>query len=171
MAEITKAFVKEGKTAEFSCPNCGCNNSVAIARLGRIFRVKVKCRCQHIFVIEINVREIFRKTVKLPARYQIDANEVGARALSGAKVNWESEPIPHRIFTGTVIDLSKRGIALQTAGKQQINKGDLIAVVFKLDNTAGTEIRQQYRVQNVGDNRVGCSIVGENKDINFYLLS
>ena len=171
MAEITKTFVKEGKTAEFPCPNCGCGNSVAIAKLGTIFRVKVKCRCQHIFVIEINVRGIFRKTVKLPASYHIEANEAGAKSPSGAKVNWETEHIPHRIFIGWVIDLSRRGIALQLAGKQHLRKDDLIVVVFKLDNTAGTEIRQQYRVQNVGDNRAGCSIVSDNKEINFYLLS
>ena len=171
MAEITKTYIREGKTAEFTCPGCGCANSVAIAKLGKIFRVKVKCRCQHVFVIEINVRGIFRKTVKLPASYYIEATVAAAQFPAGAKVHWESESIPHRIFNGTVIDLSKRGIAMQTAGKQHLAMGDLLVVVFRLDNTAGTEIRQRYLVQNIGENRVGCASVSENKEINFYLLS
>ena len=171
MTEITKTYVREGKTAEFACPNCGRGNSVAIAKLGSVFRVKVECRCQHVFVIEINVRGIFRKSVKLPASYHIETDAAGAGSPTGAKVHWESEHIPHRIFNGTVIDLSKRGLALQISGKPHLRQGDLIVVVFKLDNTAGTEIRQPYRVQNVGENRAGCSIVSENKEINFYLLA
>ena len=152
----------------FTCPGCTVEKKVSLKRLAGRHVVKVKCSCQNRFNLEINYRNRARRNVDIPAYWEKSAGEgpitIGTTSLSPLK-EFKNEPKENNC---RVVDLSKAGIAIKTDCGFDIVKGDIIKVLFNLDDIAETEIYQDYKVMNVIPKRFGCSIIGTNIHLDFY---
>jgi len=161
-----KAFVTDDRNVIINCPECHVSTKVPLVNFGSRHRCRVKCVCGHVFVVEVNYRDTFRKCVDLPGHYVIIHAKTG-----GAKVNWESEVIEGKVPNCRIVDLSRSGIGFVTTDRQKIAVDDIIRLCFKLDNSAATEIVQECVVKHWRDNRVGCQMLSPNVKIGFFLLA
>ena len=167
--EIRTAEISDNKIY-FSCPGCGAETSAPVSRLHTRYRVKVTCACQHIYIVEINNRDRSRKRVNLPAHCMVlhrsnPSNILGQPISSGQKrLTIATDP------NAKIIDLSCEGLGLLSKENQLLEKGDVINLLFTLDNSTKTEIKQKYEVKNITSNRIGCSIIGDNFSLGSYLV-
>jgi hypothetical protein len=115
--------------------------------------VLVKCRCGNQFETLLEVRQYYRKTVKLLGQY---TNLTSRR--SGQMI---------------VENISQMGIGFQAMGVAYFEKEDLLKVSFELDNSKRSEIVLKGAVRHFHKNFVGCKIleIPEGRtELGFYLL-
>jgi len=61
----------------------------------------------------------------------------------------------------TVRDLSRAGLKIELRSKADMNVGDKIFVVFRLDNEEQTTVRKEVIIRNIIENINGLSVGGE----------
>ena len=168
--DTTKAVIDgEKSTADINCPRCKKVSRVSLAQLGRKHRCKVKCSCTNIFMAELEFRDKYRKRVDFQGYYDILEREQGILE-DGADVRWESVHINRKVPNCLIIDLSRGGIGFITLDDQNLRKGDIVHIKFRLDNDSEEEMALTCQVRHVTDSFVGTKLVRENKKLGFYLL-
>ena len=146
-------WVGDNNRASIICPKCRFETNIDATRFKNTQRrVKAKCRCGETFRFIIEFRTQYRKDVRLPGEYSIQAK--------GEK--------------GEIIikDLSLAGIKFESFRPHKISIDDTLEVSFKLDNPSKKEIRKIVKVIWV-DNRIVGAQFNEKKlyqkDLGFYL--
>lgn len=153
----TRAILAEDHTIAFDCPNCRLRTKVALDKVGHTYHCQVKCSCGNIFAAEIELRERTRRQLDLPGSYTVVGRETAAPAAPEAG-------------SCRIIDLSRTGLAFLTGDGKQLSPGETVRVSFQLDDPEATEIVQECEVRHFKENFVGCRLLTENGDLEYYLL-
>lgn len=148
--------VGENGKASIVCQKCGIEhliNPKDDALLRGLFWLR--CKCGHTSLCRIEQRRHFRKKVDLKGTYINRRTGVEDYTL--------------------IEDISLGGISLVPfKGKHPIVEGDILNVVFNLDDEQRTVINRMVRVKNVYPEKVGCEFLEiplYDKELGFYLLS
>ena len=148
----TRAFVTEQGSATIVCPNCEITKNITVADYrGNKHSIKIRCRCQQTFTIDLEFRQFHRKPTDLVGFYEISSGD-GGRAV--------------------IKDLSKNGLGFMVSGAHNVRVGQKILVNFALDDQKGTTLKKMTVVRSVDDNRIGCEFRKDQafeKDLGFYL--
>ena len=167
--KIAAAILKDDETVDIICPKCDMVTRIPHARLPGRFLSRIKCRCRHSFIIKVEHRDKFRKKVNFPGFYEL-AETDNPELKAGANVRWESVHIDRKIPTCLVTDLSRHGIGFVIIDHRSLNEGDIVDLTFNLDDSNETKIEQRCKVERVNEKQVGCSLIGNNVKLGFYLL-
>ncbi len=148
-----KTFVSENGLAAITCPNCGITKQVPVADYrGSKQKLKVRCRCQQTFTVQLEFRQFHRKHTELSGIYEILSDSGGGRAA--------------------IKDLSKNGIGFMVSGVHNVRVGQHLSINFSLDDQKQTPLQKQAVVRSVKKNRIGCEFKKDQafeKDLGFYL--
>ena len=112
---IQKVFLTKSGKAEFSCPKCSKRKQMDISRFINVdkeIRLKITCKCSHIFSVAIERRKHLRKNVH----------------LSGILIAGTQQ------FPIIVMDISKLGLKIKTKKVLNLNIDDKISIKFALDD-------------------------------------
>ena len=150
-----KAFVKDDSQATIVCPACSSAKTISVEAFRHKQHVlKVKCKCDYSFSLQLEFRQFFRKDTDLQGVY-----DAKPPARGGGIVN--------------VINLSLQGACFEARGVHGIKVGQKGSIVFTLDNRKETVLYRQVIIRSVDRNRIGCEFVEErafDKELGFYLL-
>ena len=134
---ITKVFVNEQKQATIQCPACTKARIIDASHLINTHkRLKVRCKCGHVFKCQLEFREYFRKEVNLYGRY------VHKRKGFRGEVN--------------VKNISMAGIGFDCLKAHQIKPGDLLEVHFTLTDANQSRVSLDVAVRSVRDHYIGA---------------
>ena len=162
-------FIKKDKTPTVVCPNCrNCKNIPFQAVIGK-HRFKAKCSCGTLFGVKLEFRGKFRKETDLEGFFvqeEFKDSRLGNIRIDSSSSNPQS-------VNCRVKNLTANGLGFTTDYRHNIEPGNLLRIVFTLDNSAQTMIMKDLVVRHVRDNYVGCEFVDDDKGdtaIGFYLL-
>ena len=148
-----RAFVSENGMATISCPNCMMTKQVAVAGYqDKQHSLKVRCKCQQTFTVNLEFRQQHRKNTELRGIYDILNDSGGGRAV--------------------IRDLSRNGIGFTVSGVHNIRVGQRVMINFALDDNKQTELTKQAVVKAINMNLIGCEFQKDQafeKDFGFYL--
>lgn len=147
-------YVDENEKAALHCPTCRFEKIVeASAFRGVKTSLRVKCKCGAVFKGLFEYRRTYRKRVKLEGRYVILT-----RQQQGSM---------------TVEDLSLGGVAFCAPEDHPIKPGDVLEIIFTLDNAWSTRITKQVEVLSVDGVHIGakfCKVLERDPDLGLYLM-
>lgn len=150
-----KSFVKSDDEAMIVCPICDTAKAISVAQFRhRLHLIKVKCKCGHIFKVNLEFRRHFRKPTELEGTYDLTPP-----ALGGGKTK--------------VVNLSLSGACFEVRGIHDMKIGQQGSLVFTLDNRKETVLFKTVIIKTITGNLIGCEFVDNRafeKDLGFYLL-
>lgn len=143
----------EGKGL-ITCPFCGFGKVFDFKnKIPSIRKACVRCKCGKKFQTFLEVRQHYRKSVKLTGEY---TNTTSMR--SGRMI---------------VEDISQAGIGFRVAGFECFREDDLVKTTFRLDDKLKSGIALSGAVKQIRENFIGCRIthISEGqRAFGFYLL-
>lgn len=152
--QMQKSFVKSNDEATIVCPECNSTKIIAVRQFRqRLHMLKVKCRCGHVFKVQLEFRRHYRKPTDLLGTY-----EAQPPAISGGKAK--------------VINLSLSGACFELRGTHDLKCGQRGTLVFTLDNRKSTELTKTVYIRVINGNRIGCEFIEDRafeKELGFYL--
>ncbi len=150
-----KAFVKADDEAMIVCPECDSAKAISVSQFRhRLHLIKVKCRCGHLYKVQLEFRRHFRKDTDLEGTYELKPPAVG-----GGKIR--------------IKNLSLDGACFEVRGIHDLKIGQQGSLVFALDNRQETVLFKTVIIRTVMENRIGCEFVQDRafeKELGFYLL-
>jgi predicted Zn finger-like uncharacterized protein len=150
-----KSFVKSDNGAMIVCPECDTGREISAAQFRhRLHLIKVKCKCGHVFKVNLEFRRHFRKPTELEGTYDLTPPAVG-----GGKIK--------------ITNLSLSGACFEVRGIHDIKSGQEGSLVITLDNRKETVLFKKVMIRTVTANSIGCEFVQDRafeKELGFYLL-
>ena len=140
MAE--KIFLTNNAEAVFLCPECGKAKRMDFEKfidIDREIKLKVTCRCSHVFSAIIERRGNVRKNVRLPGGL-IDGNK--------------KYPI-------TIIDISRRNLKFRTKEILDLNIDDKVVVEFILDDTRRSKVSKDVIIRKIDKEYIGTEFLSQ----------
>ena len=140
-SKVAKTYVRPDNTAVLTCTHCGIQK-VVIADLfmGRKHKIKIKCSCQKVFIVNLEFRDRVRKKVHLRGTY----------------INHSQKECSGHLI---IQNISVTGLAFNTLDGRDFNVGDELIVELTLDDEYETEMRKEVIVMSVGPNSTRCEFV------------
>lgn len=156
MVKTTKAYVRDNGIATIVCPNCGITKNINSRQLkiGR-HTIKLRCKCNTVFAVQIDFRRSYRKPTNLPGTYTI---------LNGG----QGGGVIH------IRNISKGGIGFTVSGVHTLEKGQMIGVEFQLTDRNMTNLKKKASVVSIINNQIGCRFQADDeigKALGFFLQS
>lgn len=152
--QTQKSFVKSGDETTIICPQCNSAKIIAVRQFRqRLHMLKVKCRCGHIFKVQLEFRRHYRKTTDLPGVFE----SVQPTQNSGK---------------AKVINLSLSGACFEFRGTHDMKIGQKGTLVFTLDNRKASQLTKVVYIRSISGNRIGCEFLEDrafDKELGFYL--
>ena len=173
--DAVKFFVNQEGDVIVQCPLCENSKTVSVSSYkGKQFAMKVKCTCGHVFPINLDFREHYRKPTFLEGNYlKTNLNLESFYEKVPQKRNIPPDKKRNVINNCTVKDISVGGLGLDIWGDHTIEKGDHLFIKFILDNKKRSLIQCELTVRTVQNNYVGAEFKEKldfNPDLGFYLL-
>ena len=140
-SKVAKTYVRPDNTAVLTCTHCGIQKVVvADLFMGRKHKIKVKCSCQKVFIVNLEFRNRVRKQVHLRGTY----------------INHSQKDSSGHLI---IQNISVTGLAFSTLDGRDFNVGDELIVELTLDDEYGTEMKKEVIVRSVGQNSTRCKFV------------
>ena len=98
--------------------------------------MRIRCRCQWIFTIQLETRSFYRKAPRLQGRYV--------------------KPQRGDFELLTVEDISFTGIHFRTRFSHDLQVEDILHVTFVLDNSARSELTKAVTVKHINGRQIGA---------------
>lgn len=156
MADL-KVYVRDNDTATFVCPSCGAVKHFDAGRYRhQRHSLSVRCRCQHVFSVQLDFRRNFRKQTSLQGTYEI----ISEGGVGGGIIH--------------ISNISRGGIGFTVSGVHRIEKDQLLQIEFQLNDKNKTVLKKQAVVRAVEHNNVGCEFkcnAALDKALGFFLQS
>jgi hypothetical protein len=154
----TKVYVNNQYEATIVCEKCGkwrkkdVSSFISTKRL-----LKIKCTCDHVFDVFLEVRSFYRKATHLDGL----CVQIGDRK--------EKENL-------IIEDISQDGIKIRTRYKHDIKIGDVLTIIFVLDDTKHSAICKHVVVRYTDDRLIGTQFCASDayaykKEIGSYLMA
>jgi len=166
--EVQRVLIDQGGMALVRCPTCQREEVFSALRLRGKHRVKLKCRCESVFEVEMEFRQKHRKETDLDGLLSKCMQEG-----KWGKLIWESSESNLRPANCKIRNISVLGVGLVLSRKLKIKPGDRIRLEFRLDTPKSPEIRKEALVRHANGNYLGCEFLnGEKQDrtLGFYVL-
>ena len=170
-----KFFVNQAGNVIVECPQCENSKSISVAsHKGKQYAMKVKCPCGHIFPINLDFREHYRKPTLLEGNYR--KTNLNLESFYEKIPPTSNTHVPQQrnvIYNCTVKDISVGGLGLDIWGNHTIETGEHLFIEFILDNKKRSRIRCELIVRTVQNNYVGTEFKEKLDfipDLGFYLL-
>jgi hypothetical protein len=136
--KVPKTYVRPDNTAVLTCSHCGIQKVIlADSFKGHRHKLKVKCVCQNVFLVNLEFRSRVRKKTHLRGTY----------------INHSQDDSSGILF---VENISVTGLAFTRADVEKFQVGDELTVQFTLDDEHNTEVRKEVIVRDVRQNSIGC---------------
>jgi hypothetical protein len=154
----TKVYVNDKHEATIVCEKCGKWRNKNVSPFINANRpLKIKCNCEHVFNVFLEVRNFYRKDTHLNGVY----TKVGGRKYEEILI---------------IEDISQGGIRFQTKYKHDIKIGDVLRIKFALDNKQHSEICKHVLVRYIHDRCIGTQFCVSDtyaykKEIGSYLMA
>lgn len=157
-----RVFVREDGLVLLTCPHCGLQESVTMARFETLGNaLTVQCACRKRFAAVLEKRRSVRKAVQLDGYFTF-AGEHGPEDAKG------------NIWGPMVVkNLSKSGLCFYSPRVNLIHPGDLLMVRFNLNNSNKALIHKKAQVVSIHKNEVGCRFEGADEydiTLGFYFM-
>lgn len=156
-----KIFVPQSNAVAISCPGCGNNRLVSVAKFqGKKNRIRIKCSCAETFEVELDFRKDFRKSVSLEGSFKIlGLRKDFSRSTAGVVM---------------IKNISRGGVGFEVRGMHSIELGDTLELQFLLDDSKRTKIVKEVVVVSVNGDNIGSRYANREyieKGLGFYLMS
>lgn len=166
--QIEKVFVREEGTAAIRCPKCMMEKVVSAGKFRGKHKIKVKCTCESVFIVQFEFREKHRKETDLDGFIErlLEEGRWG-------KIIWQSTTANAQSVNCKIKNISVLGIGLTTFGKHDIKEGDHVKIEFTLDTPSASPIGKKAIVRGVKRNYIGCEFFETDKhdrQLGFYTL-
>ena len=152
---VSKCYLTPEGKGLITCPSCGFGKTLDFKDAIPANRsVKVRCKCGETFEGFLEIRQHYRKKVKLSGDYN------NLTSMRSGKM--------------TVENVSRWGIGFKVTGVEYFKEGDQLRDSFELDNSKRSRITATGSVKQVKRNFVGCHILGirqGEKELGFYLMA
>ncbi len=174
MDEI-KVFVSTANNAVIVCPRCGFRRSSQVAQFkGAKHTIKVRCTCNHHFVVHLDFRKNYRKATDIDASYlKKDVELAGYYVNLSRGDDWDAGQADKQAGNCKIRNISLGGIGLQPMGLHMIKEDDALRVRFCLDDAKRSLIDRNVLVVTVSKNLLGCRFtesMERDQALGFYLL-
>ena len=150
-----KIFVDNNNRATVICPVCGHSKQFDVTKFRNLNKtLRSRCKCGQSFFCTLEFRQNFRKKTKLSGHF-----------------TFLRDRFQHKIIVNNV---SQNGINFLMLTVYDIKIGDMLEVIFTLDNANKTVIRKQVEVKSANDRLIGCCFAGiqsYDKELGFYLMN
>jgi len=157
-SKVAKTYVRPDNTAVLTCTHCGIQK-VVMADLftGRKHKLKVKCSCQKVFIVNLEFRNRVRKKVNLRGTYINHSQKDSSGFL-------------------IIQDVSVTGLSFTSLDLKNFKVDDELRVEFTLDDEHRTEISKDIIVTDVRKKSVGCEYdsseeVAFGSPLGYYIMS
>ena len=151
---IEQVYVGEDGKATIVCAKCNRLKVVPTSHFKkRQHRIKVKCACSHIFIVNLDFRQAFRKPTSFTGIYLLFP------PVSGGGI-------------AQIHNISFKGISFEVRGIHAMDIGHKGCIDFTLDNKKLTHLKKEIIVRSVIGNRIGCEfnkVQAFEKDLGYYL--
>ena len=148
-----KIFVDKNNRATVICHSCGHTKQFDVTKFKNLNKtLRCRCKCGKLFSCTLEFRQHFRKKTNLSGHFIFLRNH-----------------LQHKII---VNNISYSGINFSMLTNCDIKIGDMLEVIFTLDDANKTVIRKQVEVKSANDRLIGCcftSTQSYDKELGFYL--
>jgi len=148
-----KIFVDKNNLATVICQSCGHAKQLDVTKFINLNKtLRCRCKCGKSFLCTLEFREYFRKKTKLSGHF-----------------TFLRDHLQHKIIVNNV---SHSGINFSMLTVCDIKIGDMLEVIFTLDDTNKTVIRKQVEVKSANNQLIGCCFTDTqsyDKELGFYL--
>ena len=161
-------FIKKGNSPTIVCPNCRNSKKISLQAVIGKHQIKVKCPCGTLFDVKLEFRGKFRKETDLEGFFVQESK--GSRL---GNIRMDSTSSNPQSVNCRVKNITANGLGFMANNRHSIEPGNLIRIVFTLDNSANTMIKKDLVVRHVRGNYIGCEFVDNDKGdtaLGFYLL-
>ncbi|MDL1962962.1 MAG: hypothetical protein LWW98_01270 [Deltaproteobacteria bacterium] len=150
-----KIFVDKNNLATVICHSCGHAKQLDVTKFINLNKtLRCRCKCGKSFLCTLEFREYFRKKTKMIGHF-----------------TFLRDRSQHKII---VNDVSRKGINFSMLTVCDIKIGDILEVIFTLDDTHKTVICKQVEVKSVHNRLIGCYFTCPqwyDKELGFYLMN
>lgn len=137
--KIVRCFVRPDNTTTIICPACNEPKTISVAAYKhKKHSINVRCKCKHVFTIQLDFRNVYRKMTTLPATYTNLSSQ-----------NQES-------FDIVITNISKGGLGFVAPYPQYIQKEQKLSIEFQLNDKQKTRLIKTVIVKNIKNDHVGC---------------
>jgi hypothetical protein len=149
-----KSFVENNQT-RIVCPFCATSKLLSVEKFRhKQHKLRVKCKCGHVFNIQLEFRRHHRKSTELEGAYGVTETSMGSGKIK-------------------VINLSLSGASFEMPGRHALQVGQKGILVFTLDDRKKTALKKKVVVRSIKGNIIGCEFIEDRafqKELGFYLL-
>ena len=136
-SKVPKTYVRPDNTAVLTCPHCKYQKVILANKFkGHNHKLKVKCRCQNVFMVFIEFRKRVRKKTFLRGTYINHSQKDSSGYL-------------------VIENISVTGVAISSVDVNKFKVGDELSLEFALDDEYGTEIKKEAIVRSVRQSIIG----------------
>jgi hypothetical protein len=136
--EIVKSYVRPDNTAVINCPNCKRQKELKVeAFTGSKSRLKIKCGCKKVFLVQLESRKRYRKRTN----------------LSGTYINHSQHNSSGKLY---VRNISVSGLEFTTMDIHTFKLEDELSITFTLDDEQRTEVTKDVIVRGLRKHAIGC---------------
>jgi hypothetical protein len=137
-----KIFLTKSGKAGISCPECGKTKLMDIERFShrdKEIRLKITCKCNHIFSVFLERRKYVRRGVNLP----------GVLIASKKK---------YSIF---IIEVSRLGLKIRTEKVLDLNPDDKVVIEFILDDAGRSRISKKVVIRKIDQQYINVEFLSQ----------
>ena len=153
-APITRTFVKDNDITTIVCPSCYSAKTTSVKQFrDQRLTLRVKCKCGHVFRVELEFRRQLRKNTELHGISKLHTSTFGDGDVK-------------------IVNLSLGGVGLEVEGIHNIRIGHKGTISFTLDDRKQSVIMRDIIVRSIQGNSIGCEFISDKayeKDLGFYL--
>ena len=140
-SNVPKTYVRPDNTAVLTCSHCGAQKVIlADTFQGYKHRLKVKCSCNEVFIVNLEFRNRIRRRTHLRGTY----------------INHSQDDKNGHLI---VKDVSVSGLSFTSLDIESVKVGDELKVDFTLDDEYQTEVSKELIVKNIRNKVAGCKFV------------
>ena len=148
-----KIFLTKSGKAGLLCPECGKTKLMDIERFShrdKEIRLKITCKCSHIFSVILERRKHVRIGVNLPGVL-----------IAGKKK-----------YSMVIIDISRMGLKIRTEKVLDLNLDDKVIIQFILDDVGKSRISKEVVIKKIDQQHISVVFLSQEHYDKFgvYLL-
>ena len=150
---VQKVFLTQSGKADFFCPECQTRKQMDISKFVHIdkeIKLKITCKCSHIFSVVLERRKHVRKDVR----------------LSGILIDGKKQ------YPVIIMDISRLGLKIKTKQVLDLNIDDKILVKFTLDDAKESRVSKDVIITKIDQEYISTRFLSQEHYDTFgtYLL-
>jgi len=135
-----KIFLTKSGKGVISCPECGKTKLTDIERFSnrdKAIRLKITCKCSHVFSVVLERRKLVRKQVKLPGI-----------VIVGKKK-----------YSIIINDISRQGLEIRTERVLDLNLDDIVDIEFNLDDDCKSRVFKEVVIKKINQQYINVEFL------------